>query len=330
MTVDRNENRKGARTVVTHGTGVYDVTSFADIHPGGRAYFDRFNKKDITNVMDGKTHQHGPYAMRWMAQYRVGYAKDYPKLETPELNLPNNDGFVDWSKPMFWQVGALKEKYNDWLEIPTDRPLRLFKHDFAEYFSNTNWFIIPLIWLPVSCYLALRCHSGGVSLPATSILMLLGVFWWTLTEYVLHRFVFHLEPYRNKNSYLSWLTDNSMYITAHFLLHGQHHKVPFDKGRLVFPPVPAAALVLLFRASFQFFCGNSIGDGLISGGLFGYVCYDMIHYFTHHGNIPKGSWLDHVRRYHIGHHFNDPDSAYGISSQLWDIPFRTSPKAKTR
>ena len=62
--------------------------------------------------MDGKTHQHGPYAMRWMAQYRVGYAKDYPNLETPELRLPNSDGYVDWSKPMFWQVGNLKERYN--------------------------------------------------------------------------------------------------------------------------------------------------------------------------------------------------------------------------
>ena len=43
---DNNRNRKkNDRTIVTHGTGVYDVTSFADIHPGGRKYFDAFNKK---------------------------------------------------------------------------------------------------------------------------------------------------------------------------------------------------------------------------------------------------------------------------------------------
>ena len=48
---DRNRNEvrhpgdRPERTVVTHGSGVYDVTSFADIHPGGRSYFDRFNKK---------------------------------------------------------------------------------------------------------------------------------------------------------------------------------------------------------------------------------------------------------------------------------------------
>lgn len=326
---DRNKNNeKDDRTIVTHGTGVYDVTKFADIHPGGRRYFDVFNKKDITDVMDGKIHQHGPYAMRWMAQYRVGYIKDYPNLEAPELRLPNSDGYVDWSKPMFWQVGNLKERYNEWLEIPTDRPLRLFKHDIAEYFSNTQWYIIPTLWLPVSLYLAYRCLLGGVGIGFTILLMLFGMFWWSLTEYVLHRFIFHLEPYKNKNSKISAVTDTWLYITTHFLLHGQHHKVPFDKGRLVFPPVPAAVLVLGFRVFFQFLCGNAVGDGLMAGGILGYVSYDMIHYCTHHGNIAKDTFLDRVRSYHIGHHFNDHDSAFGISSQLWDVPFHTMPKKK--
>lgn len=31
-------------------------------------------------------------------------------------------------------------------------------------------------------------------------------------------------------------------ITVHFLFHGCHHKYPLDATRLVFPPVPAAAV----------------------------------------------------------------------------------------
>ena len=30
-------------------------------------------------------------------------------------------------------------------------------------------------------------------------------------------------------------------MQVHFTLHGCHHKFPMDKGRLVFPPLPAAA-----------------------------------------------------------------------------------------
>ena len=33
------------RILVSHGTGVYDVTTFAEIHPGGREYLTRFKNK---------------------------------------------------------------------------------------------------------------------------------------------------------------------------------------------------------------------------------------------------------------------------------------------
>jgi len=65
------------------------------------------------------------------------------------------------------------------------------------------------------------------------------------------------------------MTHNKIYLTFHFLLHGQHHKVPFDKGRLVFPPVPAAMLVLLFRSIFHATSGFHIGEALMAGGIFG-------------------------------------------------------------
>ena len=54
---DRNKNsEEGSRTIVTHGTGVYDVTTFADIHPGGRSYFDAFNKKVEVDLLFHGTH----------------------------------------------------------------------------------------------------------------------------------------------------------------------------------------------------------------------------------------------------------------------------------
>lgn len=46
-------------------------------------------------------------------------------------------------------------------------------------------------------------------------IFLLGMFLWSLLEYLIHRFVFHMKPPAS-NYYL---------ITLHFLLHGQHHKV---------------------------------------------------------------------------------------------------------
>jgi len=36
---------------------------------------------------------------------------------------------------------------------------------------------------------------------------------------------------------------------VHFTLHGCHHKFPLDRGRLVFPPLPAAMCALGLRAA---------------------------------------------------------------------------------
>lgn len=322
--IEKVEERNKNRILVTHGSGVYDVTTFAKIHPGGAGYLTRFANKDITKVMDGAKHQHGSYAYRWMAQYRVGFAENFPEITPPNHKLPDFDGFVHWNEPMLYQVGSLQGKYVEWLETPTDRPLRLFKSDFVEFFSNTKWFVVPIVWLPV-VYLLLTTASSALSLFSTIKLFIFGVIWWSFIEYTLHRFLFHLEPFNTKNALLAKLINNKYYITFHFLLHGQHHKVPFDKGRLVFPPVPAAILVLIFRAIFHLTNGFHNGEALIAGGIFGYICYDMMHYYTHHGQMKKGSYLDRMRKYHIDHHFIDPSKGYGISSKVWDYPFYTAP-----
>ena len=49
----------------------------------------------------------------------------------------------------------------------------------------------------------------------------------------------------------------------------QNLQVPFDKGRLVFPIVPAAVIVYGFRNLIHALSGPEAGEGLISGAIFG-------------------------------------------------------------
>ena len=44
---------------------------------------------------------------------------------------------------------------------------------------------------------------------------LLGLFVWSLLEYLIHRFLFHMKP----------PSDSAYLIMLHFAVHGQHHKV---------------------------------------------------------------------------------------------------------
>ncbi|KAL0155725.1 hypothetical protein M9458_049988, partial [Cirrhinus mrigala] len=119
------------------------------------------------------------------------------------------------------------------------------------------------------------------------------MFLWSFIEYCIHRFVFHMRPPAH-NYYL---------ITLHFLLHGQHHKSPFDGSRLVFPPSLAAIVIGAFYLILQQLLPEGLGTSLFVGGLCGYVVYDMIHYYLHYGSPRKGSYLYGLKAYHVKHHF---------------------------
>ncbi|XP_010776812.1 fatty acid 2-hydroxylase [Notothenia coriiceps] len=145
------------------------------------------------------------------------------------------------------------------------------------------------------------------------LLFLMGWFLWSFIEYCIHRFVFHMRPPAH-NYYL---------ITIHFLLHGQHHKSPFDGARLVFPPGLASLVVGSFYLILLSTLPQILGTSVFVGGLCGYVVYDMIHYYLHYGSPKKGSYMYGLKAYHVKHHFEHQKAGFGITSTFWDHPFNT-------
>ncbi|CAF97505.1 unnamed protein product, partial [Tetraodon nigroviridis] len=216
---------------------------------------------------------------------------------------------VDWQKPLAWQVGHLGEKYDAWVHQPVDRPIRLFGNPFLEARTKTSWYWVPVVWLPIVFFLSWHCYTtlaegttrivltSDVSIPVHKYLFLplflLGWFMWSFIEYCIHRFVFHMKPPAH-NYYL---------ITLHFLLHGQHHKSPFDGSRLVFPPGLASLVVGSFYLILSNILPDIVGICVFVGGLCGYVIYDMIHYYLHYGSPKRGSYMYSLKAYHVKHHF---------------------------
>ncbi len=109
--------------------------------------------------------------------------------------------------------------------------------------------------------------------------------------------------------------------TLHFLVHGVHHDYPQDASRLVMPPILSVPLALFFYGLFLMIFGR-LAPAAFAGLLFGYLCYDMIHYATHHFSMKRGVWL-WLKQYHMRHHYKDDHAGYGVSSPLWDYVFRT-------
>lgn len=130
----------------------------------------------------------------------------------------------------------------------------------------------------------------------------------------------------------SYLPDNRVGITAHFLLHGIHHYLPMDKYRLVMPPTLFVVLAIPFWkfAHTIIFWDWHGAVAAYCGGVFGYICYDLTHYFLHHENLPL--WYKDLKKYHLAHHFLDYELGFGVTSKFWDNVFGTTlqPVVKTK
>ena len=102
---------------------------------------------------------------------------------------------------------------------------QLFESRFLDFFSRVHPAIPALIFVPVVIIGAVaRARPRLQRDPGSALLTLAGIGIWTLTEYWLHRLVFHWEP------------DNAFGRRMHFIIHGIHHDHPNDKLRLVMPP----------------------------------------------------------------------------------------------
>ena len=171
--------------------------------------------------------------------------------------------------------------------------------------------ITPLLWfgLPI-VYLLYRGLVGDAGVGPTVGLYAVGILIWTLLEYLMHRFLFHIV---GKN----W----EMKFRA-FMMHGYHHEFPNDRMRLVAPPLMSWPVAIVFSVLYYYIFGPTYWGPLVSGTMTGYIAYDYIHYYTHHAR-PKGYVGKFLRRYHMYHHYKNGDVHYGITSPLWDLVFGT-------
>jgi dihydroceramide fatty acyl 2-hydroxylase len=62
---------------------------------------------------------------------------------------------------------------------------------------------------------------------------------------------------------------------------------------------------------------------LTAGFMIGYLLYDLTHYATHHFPMRSG-YAKYLKRYHMAHHYKDPNTRFGVSSPVWDWVFRTA------
>jgi 4-hydroxysphinganine ceramide fatty acyl 2-hydroxylase len=144
----------------------------------------------------------------------------------------------------------------------------------------------------------------------------LGMFVWSFTEYIFHRFIFHLEVSTNFGNFF------------HFFAHGIHHLTPTDSSRLTFPPLFVGLTAYLVHVGMRGVIPLAAPwstcpfQAVFAGFLFAYTLYDTMHFLFHHSDF------DHVvfralKTAHMNHHYRNDERNFGVTSPLWDHVFRT-------
>lgn len=194
---------------------------------------------------------------------------------------------------------------------------RVFYNPFLEFFSQVHPIVPAVIFVPLALFtgfLSLQAGAGILAVPAFAG----GLLFWTLLEYVLHRFVFHMP--------ISGPVTRWMYLT----FHGIHHMYPDDRLRLVMVPPISLPLAVFFWVLFSSTMPDGVWQAAYSGLVLGYLGYDYAHWATH---FLRPKWAQRLgplapilkvqKRRHLRHHFGDHDKGYGVSVALWDHVFGT-------
>lgn len=289
-----------SETWVTYKGKVLDISDFLPTHPGGDSVILPYIGKDITKAFEDADH----------SEVAEGMIKSLVIGNTEEHSMK-----IDPYKGTLYQVWTklnLKD-YVEFVNAPNSiiGHMKVFDTPWLEVFTMTPWHVIPTVWVPIILF---YLHSAYVEIRFFAFLMfIVGFFYWTLFEYIMHRFGFHSEMY---------LPDNHYVIALHYAMHGIHHAYPMDSLRLVFPPALGAIFAVFFKTIYNFLMPLAFSHAFMAGKLTGYLWYDLFHYFAHHMQAKTG-YFSFMKKYHLAHHYKNSTLGFGVSNHFWDLVFGT-------
>ncbi len=185
---------------------------------------------------------------------------------------------------------------------------QLFDNPILEALSRTHISIPITMWLTLSAFLGWYAFTYTNMTPGRiGALFATGLFVFTIFEYVLHRYLYHLAPTTPERAKIQ------------YTFHGVHHEYPKDKTRLAMPPALAVIVAGFFFGLFFLMMGEA-AYAFFPGFMVGYTGYLAVHFIVHAyappKNVFKQLWVNHSI-----HHYKNPESNYGVSSPMWDYIF---------
>lgn len=146
-----------------------------------------------------------------------------------------------------------------------------------------------------------------------------GLVIYMFSEYITHRFFFHLKPPRNQ-----------LFLKLLKRIHYDHHQYP-DDLKLLFLPI-WYSLPNFFILSLLFYSITKELDWTLAfdlGLILMLLVYEWKHYVAHRPLKPLSKFGVWIKKTHLLHHYKNENYWFGVSNPFFDIIFGTLKNEKT-
>lgn len=160
---------------------------------------------------------------------------------------------------------------------------------------------MPLTWFVVAAVAASRRPMSTVLVMEVGLAVFAGWLFWSLLEYILHRYILHGPTTLAQEG------------------HAEHHR---DEKALLASPmfvIPLVQVLLVFLLSQV--VGAVASACFVGGAGAGYASFSWLHHAFHHFEPERGI-LGHLRDRHEVHH-RMARWNFGTTTSLWDRVFGT-------
>lgn len=186
------------------------------------------------------------------------------------------------------------------------------KRFLLKYFAAKSPWTVLYFLLPLSIALIFfLTRIEDFSLKSFALALPLAFLYWSLVEYIIHRWYFHLVP---KNEKIRAITGS---------FHLYHHENPDDLEVINSGWVTGSVGVIFHFSVFRFLFGASTLQSLylILALLVVYYAYEWVHYLVHQ-RIFKNPLMRYLQNFHLTHHIR-PKCNYGQITPIWDYVLGT-------
>ncbi|PTX64533.1 fatty acid hydroxylase family protein [Melghirimyces profundicolus] len=177
-----------------------------------------------------------------------------------------------------------------------------------EFFSQFDILVTGAVFLAATVWILPGLDQGGVWLA-----ILAGMVGYACSEYLIHRFFFHLKPPKNP-----WL------LKLLKRLHYDHHVDPQNRKLLFLPIWYSFPLIALTSAGVYALTGNLLWTVAFAVGVMGYLLhYEWMHFIAHRPVKPFTPWGRYMKKVHLWHHFKNEHYWFGVTQPFLDMGLGT-------